>query len=67
VRLRGDWIAGRGDLRVLEDALAGLSPSDPDVRAHCARWLADPRVLAIGVVAPDAIAEAIRRSAAAAD
>ena len=33
-------------------------------RARCARWLADPKVLAIGVVAPEAIAQAVRLSGA---
>ena len=64
VRLRGDWIAAADDVRALEAALEGLAPGSPELSARCARWLADPQVLAIGVVAPEAIAQAVRKSAA---
>ena len=64
VRLRGDWIAGSADVRALETALEGLQPGSPELAARCARWLADPKVLAIGVVAPEAIAQAVRLSSA---
>jgi hypothetical protein len=62
VRLRGDWIAARGDVRALETALEDLAPASPEVRARSARWLADPNVLALGVVSPDSIADAVRLS-----
>ena len=63
-RLRGDWIAARPDVRALEDALVGLAPSSPELRDRCARWLADPAVLAIGVVSPDSIVQALALSSA---
>lgn len=62
VRLRGDWIAAAGDVRALEATLEGLAPASPEVRARSARWLADPNVLALGVVSPDSIADAVRLS-----
>lgn len=64
VRLRGDWIAAAADVRALEESLEGLQAESPELVARCARWLADPKVLAIGVVAPEAIAEAVRLSSA---
>jgi hypothetical protein len=64
VRLRGDWIAASDDVRALELALEGLRPDSSELAARCARWLADPTVLAIGVVAPEAIAQAVRLSSA---
>jgi hypothetical protein len=67
VSLRGDWIAGSVDVARLEGALAGRWAGDPQLEALVQRWLALPDTLAVGV--PDArlIAEAVRRSAAAAE
>ena len=63
VRLRGDWIAAAADVRALEAALAGARPASAEIRAYAARWLADPAVLALGVVGAEPIAEAIALSA----
>jgi len=63
VRLRGDWIAAPGDVRVLEDALVGVAPHGARLRELCARWLGAPAHLVVGVTDPAAIAEAIARAA----
>ncbi|HKC51820.1 MAG TPA: hypothetical protein VKF60_13575 [Myxococcota bacterium] len=63
VRLRGDWIAAPGDVRVLEDALVGVAPDCARARELCARWLGAPAHLVVGVTDPAAIAEAIARAA----
>ena len=63
VRLRGDWIAAPADVRALEEALAGVDPAGARVRELCARWLAAPAHLVVGVTDPAAIAEAISRAA----
>jgi len=66
VRLRGDWIASRPAVRALEEALAGRRPEAADTLELCARWLAAPTNLAVGV--PDArlVALALHKSASAA-
>jgi hypothetical protein len=62
VRLRGDWIAAPADVRALEDSLVGVAPGAVRVRELCARWLAAPAHLVVGVTDPAAIAEAIARA-----
>jgi hypothetical protein len=64
VRLRGDFMAAPGDLRALEESLVGAEPGSPRVRELCARWLAAPAHLVVGVTDPGALAEAIARAGA---
>ncbi len=64
VRLRGDWMAAPADVRALEESLVGAEPGSPRVLELCARWLAAPAHLVVGVTEAAAMAEAIARAAA---
>jgi len=66
VRLRGDFIAASAPLRALELALAGRAPSAAATRELCARWLAEPESLVVGLVDPAALVEALELGARAA-
>jgi hypothetical protein len=63
VRLRGDFMASAGELRALEDSLAGLDPASPRIGELAARWLTAPESAVVGVTDARAVAEAVARAA----
>jgi hypothetical protein len=66
VSLRGDWIAGSAAVALLESGLVGRRAEEPALLGLIERWLGLPATLAVGLTDARAIAEAVRRSAAAA-
>jgi len=63
VRLCGDWMAAPFAVGELEESLRGLAPAAAELRERCARWLAEPEHLVVGVTDPGALVEAIARAA----